>query len=121
MAMSLSQQNDYIKAMQPPPSTPRPVTKMLAEIEQQSSGKQSSVKTRKDVSRGGPVMGRTTRVPEEIDGESEEWDGELTEAMMMALLNDDSFMSEVVPLLLFCRSGFDALSFLGFKSGLTRR
>jgi hypothetical protein len=94
---------------------------MLAEIEQQSSGKQSSVKTRKDVSRGGPVMGRTIRVPEEINGESEEWDGELTEAMMMALLNDDSFMSEVVPLLLFCRSGFDALSFLGFKSGLTRR
>jgi hypothetical protein len=108
MDMSLSQQNDYSSAMQPPPSTPRPVTKMLAEMEQQASGRQNSEKTRKDVSRGGPVMGQTIRVPGGIGGESEEWDGELTEAMMMALLNDDSFMSEVIPLL-FCRFCFDSL------------
>jgi hypothetical protein len=78
----------------PTSTQPRSVTKLLAEVDHLAKERESAVKSKKDDSRKGMGVIEGKKVVEGI-GKGEEWDGVPTEAVLLAWLQEDAFMSQV--------------------------
>jgi hypothetical protein len=91
---SSSTTNRISNTMQPPSAI-----RMLSQVEEPANGFPSTPPPRRaEVSRA-VLASQANTIFQTVEGGSKDWDGVMTEEMMLSLISDDSFMAQVTPLL----------------------
>jgi hypothetical protein len=93
-----SSQTNWISNPTQPPSANR----MLSQAGEAANAFPGTPLPRRDEVSRAALASQANTVFQSVEGVSKDWDGVMTEEMMLSLISDDSFMAEVAPLHFCC-------------------
>jgi hypothetical protein len=99
-----SSQTNWASSSTQPPSANR----MMSQSEEATNGFPSTPVPKKDESSRAALASQANTIFQSVEGGNKDWDGVMTEEMMLSLISNDSFMAEVVfpPIVAFFPSPF---------------